>query len=197
MKRLYLLIGAIAGVGLFTGVGALLGGGGFLAPAPAANLTPPSAPLSVNGEGLRVRSDVGPEIGQLASDFTLTDLQGEALKLSNLRGRIVLLNFWASTCPYCREEMPMLQKLSEKHPELVVIGVNVLEERAVIEGFVWEIGVSYRVVQDAWGEVSPKYRVTNIPATFLIDEQGVIVWRKFGVMSEAELEEQYQNLKER
>jgi thiol-disulfide isomerase/thioredoxin len=71
----------------------------------------------------------GTDIGQLAPDFTLTDLQGEALKLSDFRGLSVLINFWASTCPYCREEMPMLQRLSEKYPELVVIGINVLEER--------------------------------------------------------------------
>jgi hypothetical protein len=117
MKQLYFLIRAIAGVGLLAAVVAV-GGGGLLAPAPTApqqsasnlaNLTPPSAPLSVDGEGSGVRSEVGIEIGQLAPDFALTDLKGEALKLSDLRGRhLVLLNFWASACPYCREEMPML-----------------------------------------------------------------------------------------
>jgi len=205
MKRLYFLVGAIAGVGLLAAVA--LGGGGLLAPAPTApqqsasnlaNLTPPSAPLSVDGEGSGVRSEVGIEIGQLAPDFALTDLKGEALKLSDLRGRhLVLLNFWASACPYCREEMPMLQKLSEKYPELVVIGVNVLEERETIETFLWEVGVSYRIVQDGWGEVSSSYRVLKIPATFLVDERGVVVWRKFGAMGETELEEQVQNLRER
>jgi len=89
----------------------------------------------------------------------------------------------------------MLQKLSEKYPELAVIGVNVLEERETIETFLWEVGVSYRIVQDGWGEVSSSYRVLKIPATFLVDERGVIVWRKFGAMSETELEEIIQNLK--
>jgi thiol-disulfide isomerase/thioredoxin len=141
----------------------------------------------------------GSEIGQLAPDFALTDFRrGEvtSLLLGDLRGRhFVLINFWASTCPYCRVEMPMLQKLAEKYPELVVIGVNVLEERDVIEGFLWETGVSYRVVQDGWGEVSSAYRVLKIPATFLIDERGVIVWRKFGAVDEQELAEIIQNLK--
>lgn len=191
MKRLYFLVGAIAGVGLLAGVA--IGGGGLLAPAP--DLSPPSAPLSINGEGLGVRSDVSLEIGQLAPDFTLTE--GTAIKLGDLRGHVVLLNFWVSTCPYCREEMPMLQKLAEKYPDLVVIGVNVLEDKDTIETFLWEVGAAYRIVQDGWGEVSSAYQILKIPTTFLVDERGVIVWRKFGAVSETELEEQIRNLKER
>jgi DsbE subfamily thiol:disulfide oxidoreductase len=209
MKRLYFLVGVLAGVGLLAAVA--IGGGGLWAPAPdlspGSSLIPSPQPSPFEGEGGRRPGEgegragleqIGPEIGQLAPDFALTDLrEGEATSLSDLRGRFVLINFWASTCPYCREEMPMLQRLAEKYPEIVVIGVNLLEDKDTIETFLWEIGVSYRIVQDAWGEVSSKYRVTKIPATFLIDERGVIVWRKFGAMSEKELEEPVQNLKER
>ncbi len=200
MKQLYFLVGAIAGVGLLTVM--VLGGGGLLAPDPDPDLSPKEGgelPFP-SGKGLGVRSmGEGAELGQLAPDFALTDMRkGEVTSplLSDLRGRhFVLINFWASTCPYCRSEMPMLQKLSEKYPEIVVIGVNLLEDKDTIETFLWEVGVSYRIVQDAWGEVSASYQATKIPATFLVDERGVIVWRKFGAMSETELEEQLQNLK--
>lgn len=201
MKRLYFLVGVLAGVGLLAAVA--IGGGDLLAP----DLSPTPSPQEGGerpfplGKGLGVRSaGEGSEIGQLAPDFALTDMRrGEVTSplLSDFRGRVVLINFWASTCPYCRQEMPMLQKLAEKYPDLVVIGVNVLEDRDTIETFLWEVGVSYRVVQDGWGEVSSAYRVLKIPATFLVDERGVIVWRKFGAISETKLEEQVRNLKER
>jgi thiol-disulfide isomerase/thioredoxin len=200
MKRLYFLVGAIAGVGLLAAVA--LGGGGLWAPAPASDLTPGPFPkeegVGANGRSPLQRGE-GSEIGQLAPDFTLTDMRkGEETSplLSDLRGRhFVLLNFWASTCPYCRSEMPMLQQFFEKHPEIVVLGVNLLEDKDTIETFLWEVGVSYRIVQDGWGEVSSSYQVLKIPATFLVDERGVIVWRKFGAVDETELEEQIRNLK--
>ncbi len=190
-----LLVAAVAG-----------GGGSFLAPPPSAGGSAPSlerggetSPLQFDegAEEVVRESRVGTNIGERAPDFRLTDVKGGAVKLSALRGRFVLLNFWTSTCPYCREEMPMLQKLSERYPEIAVIGVNVLEDKDVIETFLWELGISYLVLQDGWGEVSSLYQVTKIPATILIEEQGVIVWRTFGAVRETELGKQVQNLHER
>jgi peroxiredoxin len=93
--------------------------------------------------------------------------------------------------------MPILQKISEENPELAVIGINVLETKDAIETFLWDVGVNYQVLQDAWGEVFVNYRVTKIPATFLIDERGVIVWKKFGSVSEKELENQLKGFSQR
>ena len=203
MKRLSVIL--IATVGLLGIAGALLGGGGLVAPAPVAPPSlqpPPSIPLPQLGEGGRRQGEgeqsagtpaVGTDVGQLAPEFELTDLKGQPFKLSELRGHFVLINFWASTCPYCRREMPVLQKFAQTHPDLTVVGVNMLEAKDAIETFVWDVGTTYRIVQDSWGETSAAYHIVKLPATFLLNAKGLVIWEKFGTVTEKELQENIQN----
>jgi peroxiredoxin len=197
MNRLYLVL--IAVVGLLATAGVLLGGGGLFAPTP-----PAPQRLEVQaGSGSEVEQaekapPVGIEVGQQAPDFELTDLSGQAVKLSDFRGQhFVLLNFWASYCPYCRREMPTLEAVQRESSDLAVLGINAGEGTELIQRFLSEIKVSYPVLLDVKGETVRAYGVVKLPATFLIDKQGVIVWKVLRSTSEKELKEQVQKLKEK
>ncbi len=127
-------------------------------------------------------SGYGPEIGKLAPDFTLNDLDGQEVSLSGLRGKPVLLNFWATWCGPCRIEMPFLQKVYEKWTgkELVLLAVNLQEDPAKVREFVESAGYSFPVLLAAGNEVPLSYNVRGIPATFFIDVDGVIRDIKIG-----------------
>src|SRR5690606_21757220 len=85
-----------------------------------------------------------------APDFQLQTLEGKELKLSALRGQTVLLNFWASWCEPCRDEMPAIEKVYEKHKEkgLVVVGINIAESKLTVKGFVRQLDLSFPIVLD-------------------------------------------------
>lgn len=128
--------------------------------------------------------------GFLAPDFTLQTHTGEALRLSDLRGRPVVLNFWASWCGPCRIETPHFQAFSEQYAdELVVVGVNQQESTAVIADFAAEFGLTYPLLVDASGEINRTYAVFGLPTTLFIDAEGVIVDIAPGAITAAYLEE--------
>lgn len=117
-----------------------------------------------------------PEKGSYAPDFTLYNLKGEEVSLSSLRGKKVVLNFWATWCPPCREEMSTLQKVYEeqKSKGVIIVGVNVGEEPARVRDFLHEAGVEFPILLDTDWEVAWKYRIRGLPCTFWIDEEGII-----------------------
>jgi peroxiredoxin len=116
-------------------------------------------------------------------DFNLPDLSGKAVKLSDYRGKLVLLNFWASWCPPCREEMPSLQKLHEKLKEKKFALLAVSIDRGgnpPLKSFIDRGGYTFQVLLDPEGRVASRYQVISIPTTFVIDRQGKIVERILG-----------------
>jgi thiol-disulfide isomerase/thioredoxin len=117
---------------------------------------------------------VRPQISEPAPDFTLTDLQGRRVRLQDFRGRVVLLNFWATWCAPCREEFPAMVALSRDLGDqgLVVAAVNFQEERELVAGFAQEFGVSFTVLLDPDGETARAYRVQALPTTVFVDRQG-------------------------
>lgn len=129
----------------------------------------------------------GAGIGQRAPDFALLDLDGNTMQLSDLRGHLVLVNFWASYCPFCRHEMPLFEAIHQERQDLVVLGINIGEDTSSIRSFVSEVGASYPILLDKTGGVTTAFGVLTLPATFLLDERGVVVWKKFGTTSEEEL----------
>jgi cytochrome c biogenesis protein CcmG/thiol:disulfide interchange protein DsbE len=119
-----------------------------------------------------------PRQGFLAPAFTSTDVHGEELRLSGLRGQVVVLNFWASWCPPCRAEMPSLQHVydTEAARGLVVLGINATfeDDRFQAVAFAAQRSVTFPVLLDQSGEVNHQYQVRALPTTFVIDRQGVI-----------------------
>jgi thiol-disulfide isomerase/thioredoxin len=143
-----------------------------------------SLPGSLNPTG----RPPSPEPGRAAPDFLLATPAGDVLGLSELRGKYVLVNFWASWCNPCRGETPDLQRLYERQGErLVVLGVNQQEAAAVAQAFLEEFSVTYPAVLDRDGEVNLAYRVTGLPISVLVDPAGIVVRVYFGRLSEEDL----------
>ena len=112
-----------------------------------------------------------------APDFTLETLDGKQAKLSDYKGKVVMVNFWASWCQPCREEMPYVEKAYEtyKGQGLVVLGVNLKEKNVPIQGFADQFGLTFPILMDREGTVAvDQYKVKPIPTTFFIDKQGVL-----------------------
>jgi peroxiredoxin len=130
-------------------------------------------------------ADKGPEVGKLAPDFHLSTLDGRTVSLSDYRGQPVLLNFWQRRCPPCRFEMPFLQEVYEQRADegLVVLGVNLLEERQTVEEFVQELGLTFPILLTTTTEVPLDYNIRPIPVTFLIDKDGIIRDIKIGAFA--------------
>ena len=112
-----------------------------------------------------------------SENFTLPLLGGDEASLEDFRGSVVFLNFWATWCPPCREEMPSMQLLyDELHDEgLEILAVNVLEDPQIAEAFIDEAGFTYPVKLDRDGRVMMRYGVRAYPTTFLIDRQGYVI----------------------
>jgi len=103
-----------------------------------------------------------------------TTLTGESFDLATMRGKPVVINFFASWCAPCNAEAPDLVAFSEAHPEVNFVGVAVNDERADTEGFVSKYGLTYTVVYDPEGGSGNDWGVTGIPTTFFLDARGVV-----------------------
>ncbi len=109
-----------------------------------------------------------------APNFTLKSLGGKNLKLSEMTGNVVLINFWASWCGPCREEMPLLNALHKKYESLgfTVLGVNVEEDARKARGFLKNFPVDFPVLLDNENRVSKQYKVIAMPTTVVVDRDG-------------------------
>jgi peroxiredoxin len=114
------------------------------------------------------------QVGAAAPDFELESLDGETIRLSQFKGKPVLLSFGATWCPPCREEVPIVQAAHENHPELIVLLVDADESAGVVQPFVNEMGITHSVLLDGNSRVSRTYRVNGIPTSFFIGTDGII-----------------------
>lgn len=126
-----------------------------------------------------------PAEGKEAPDFTLQDLSGNKVALSSLRGKVVLLNFWATWCPPCREEIPSMVRLNQamqgKPFQMLAVSIDQGGKEAV-EAFFKKSGVTLPALLDPDGKISKEYGTTGVPETFLIDKKGIIVKKVIGAM---------------
>jgi len=138
-------------------------------------LPPPPGTLPGAATGGRIPA---PREGFLAPDFALQDARGQTVRLSDLRGRPVLVNLWASWCPPCQAEMPAMQKAYEIYePQgFTILAVNTTfqDDQASALAFTAQRGLTFPVLFDMDGSVSHQYLVRAMPSSFFIDRQGVI-----------------------
>src|SRR4030043_376226 len=108
---------------------------------------------------------VGPEVGKLAPDFTLTALDGKQVSLSQFRGKLVMVNFWQSSCSACEDEMPYLQAIYEKWPrdKLEILAISVGERAAFVQSFVDRQGLTFPALLDSDETVSGIYQISPFP----------------------------------
>ena len=124
----------------------------------------------------------GTQVGNLAPDFQLQSLDGQTVSLGNLRGKPVLINFWATWCPPCRGEMPYIQEIHEEwsDKELMVLAINIGESSSKAEDFMQSYNLSFTVLLDTKQDVAQRYNITGIPTTFFIDKDGIIQEKVIG-----------------
>ncbi|OEF99329.1 hypothetical protein BHF71_01690 [Vulcanibacillus modesticaldus] len=130
--------------------------------------------------------DIKPEAGFIAPDFVLTNREGEKVTLSQFKGKPVFINFWASWCPPCREEMPFIQQAYEKYKgQVVFLEINETgsdtKEDAI--AFMDENGYQMPILFDYDLKVTNMYRAFSIPTSFFIDKEGVIRVKQIGAMN--------------
>lgn len=132
-------------------------------------------------------SEGGParvDIGAPVPAYSAVSLAGDSVSLAAQRGKVVLLNVWATWCHPCRDEIPELQALHERYASrgLELVGISVDTESAddAIRAFMRDFRMTYPVWRDPGERISAQFHIVGVPATFLIDREGVLRWRKTG-----------------
>ncbi|QBD80525.1 TlpA family protein disulfide reductase [Ktedonosporobacter rubrisoli] len=136
---------------------------------------------------------IGYQVGEAAPNFTLARPDGKKVSLSDYRGKIVLLNFWRIDCEGCIIEMPGLQKVyaeqqAARH-NFVILGINSTDNAQAIQTFMQRRGLTYPVVLDPSLAVSDLYHINGVPASFLLDSQGIVSQSIAGPFEEHALEQ--------
>jgi cytochrome c biogenesis protein CcmG, thiol:disulfide interchange protein DsbE len=130
-----------------------------------------------------------PRVGSPAPDFELAVLDGGRQRLSDLRGRVVLVNFWATWCDPCRLEMPDLQARADRWSDrLTVLGVDFDEPEADVRSFRDELGLTFPLLLDPGANVQELYRVVGYPTTVFVDAQGTVRAIHVGIMSPEQID---------
>jgi peroxiredoxin len=141
--------------------------------------------------------EIGPEIGERAPDFTLLTIDGKETSLSQFRGKIVMVNFWQSSCPACVEETPYIQAVFNGWPrdKLEILAVSVEERAVFVQTFLDSRGLTFPALLDSDGAVSNTYQVPTFPTTFFINADGIIKEIKSGhFTSQFEIENMLKSL---
>lgn len=126
--------------------------------------------------------------GNPAPDFTLTSLSGEQISLAGLAGKPVLLNFWATWCPPCKDEMPLLQEYSIRYAgKFTILAVDYGEKESEVRPFIEELNLDFPIFLDPGDEVNTLYQVQGYPTTYFIGADGSIVDVHIGLLSETKL----------
>lgn len=140
-------------------------------------------------------------IGSPAPDFELPMTGGQTFRLSDQRGKWVVINFWTTWCPPCRAEMPVLQALHTSPSEaaralgeVIVIAVNRDESAAVVRAFLDELSLNLPVALDAGGRISNRYGVVSLPITYFIDPEGIVRQRHIGEITAELLDQTFRKL---
>ena len=122
--------------------------------------------------------------GAPAPAYAAVTIDGDSMSLDDLRGRVVLLNIWATWCHPCREELPLLQALHERHAadglELIGVSVDARGEGDAVRAFARRFGVTYPIWLDPDERASSTFLAIGVPASYLIDRTGTLVWKKIG-----------------
>lgn len=136
-----------------------------------------SAGIAAGGQGLNPLPD-RPQ----ASDFTLLDVDGNSHRLSDYRGKVMIVNFWATWCPPCREEMPSLQRAWDQVRDegIVVLAIDVGENREAVSAFLGRVPMDFPFLLDERADVTTRWPVKGLPTTFVLDTKGRFAYHAIG-----------------
>lgn len=122
------------------------------------------------------------EVGRPAPDFELQDTAGRIWKLSDLKGQVVFVNFWATWCPPCREEMPSMQALYEAMPKdrFKMLAILSNDDPALATAFAAKGGFNFPILIDPGSQIGKAYGLTGVPETYIVDKQGILRQKYLG-----------------
>ncbi|HMO57932.1 MAG TPA: TlpA disulfide reductase family protein [Roseiflexaceae bacterium] len=137
---------------------------------------PPEQPAVLGEVRMPPAAEAAPRENHPAPDFTLEDLNGTPVSLSALRGQVVLINVWATWCPPCRAEMPIIQAAYERYHDqgFTVLAVNLREDTATVAQYMQQNGLTFPALLDRDGHVSMVYLARAVPSSFFIDRNGTV-----------------------
>ena len=152
-------------------------------------LTKPSASADAGVVRAQLeREGAAGRIGANAPDFEWIGADGKTVRLSTYRGKVVIVNFWATWCPPCREEMPALERVAASEPDVVVLEVDLMEPGEKARSFLDSLGLDrLQLVLDTDGATTRRFGVLTLPSTFFVDRDGVIRHLEFTPMSEQQI----------
>ena len=131
--------------------------------------------------GLRARGETQVSSGP-APEFTITSFEGQTIKLSELRGKVVVINIWASWCPPCRDEAPFLQKTWQQYKDrgVVFIGVDYVDSETAAKAYLKEFGITYFNGPDIGSEIYQRFRAKGVPETYFVGKDGNLAGNTLG-----------------
>ena len=128
------------------------------------------------------------EIGAIAPAFTLKNTEGAEIALADHRGQVVLINFWATWCPPCRQEMPGIQAMFEAHQgDLAILAIDNDEPLPLVLEFQKEFGLTFDILMDPAARVQTQYMIRSYPTSLFVDKNGIIRFIHIGLMTESQL----------
>ncbi|BAC12808.1 peroxiredoxin family protein [Oceanobacillus iheyensis] len=138
----------------------------------------------------------GTEVGERAPDFELKTIDGQQLRLSDFKGERVLINFWTTWCPPCRQEMPDMQRFyQDLQPNILAVNLTDTEmNKEQVVRFSQELELTFPILLDEKGEVSKAYRISPIPTTYMIDSEGIIRHKSYGALTYEQMVAEYNKM---
>lgn len=136
----------------------------------------------------KLAGEDGVRVGKALPEFSLNNLEGQNVSVGG-PGKITVINFWATWCPPCREEMPELERFFEKNQQKIQFyAINLQESQGKVQDFMYENKYTMPVLLDANGIVAKQFQIAAIPTTIIVDKNGLIKHRQSGPMTMNELE---------
>ena len=137
-----------------------------------------------------------PIVGRPAPGFALTLFDGRTVQLEDFRGKVVFVNFWASWCPPCRVEAPMLEAMWRQlqEPDVLFLGVNTQDEEPGARAFIQEFGITFPNGRDPNGRIAIEYGVWGLPEAFIVDPVGRIAYKHTGPLTQTVIDQQIRPL---